>query len=60
MAATTGGFAIGSAVGHTVGYVLTGAFSSNNTEPAAQAPLVAATPQQSFGEAQNHGTNWTM
>ena len=43
MAATAGGVAVGSAVGHVAGSAITGLFSGGSSAPAAAAPPPAAT-----------------
>ncbi|CAG4955934.1 unnamed protein product [Colias eurytheme] len=54
MAATAGGVAVGSAVGHMAGSALTGMFSGGSSEPAQQqaAQPPQATYQQYQGQAQ--------
>ena len=45
MAATAGGVAVGSAVGHVAGHALTGMFSGgSSSQPAPPAPVAAAPP----------------
>jgi len=57
MAATAGGVAVGSAVGHVAGAALTGAFSGGDSkEAAAPAPAAAApNPAQPYGQPQPYG-----
>ena len=54
MAATAGGVAVGSAVGHVAGSALTGMFSGGSSAPAAAAPppAVAAAPAPAAAPAQ--------
>merc|ERR1719242_2793030 len=52
MAATAGGVAIGSTVGHVVGHALTGGGGSAAPAPAAPAPASGA-PQQAYDPTQN-------
>ena len=56
MAATAGGVAVGSAIGHVAGSAITGMFSGGSSAPAPAAPAPAA-PQAAapyYGEAQAH------
>jgi len=46
MAATAGGVAVGSAVGHVVGAGISGLFGSGSSAPAPAAPAPAAPPPQ--------------
>ncbi|XP_041978994.1 coiled-coil-helix-coiled-coil-helix domain-containing protein 10, mitochondrial [Aricia agestis] len=50
MAATAGGVAVGSAVGHMAGSALTGMFSGGSSEPAPQQQ--AAPPQATYNQLQ--------
>ena len=50
MAATAGGVAIGSTVGHVVGNMITGGGSSSSSAPAPSAPAAAATAPAVAGE----------
>eukprot|EP00088_Acartia_fossae_P014024 TRINITY_DN1745_c0_g1_i5.p1 TRINITY_DN1745_c0_g1~~TRINITY_DN1745_c0_g1_i5.p1 ORF type:complete len:153 (-),score=58.28 TRINITY_DN1745_c0_g1_i5:46-504(-) len=51
MAATAGGVAVGSAVGHVAGSALTGMFSGGGSnEAAAPPPAAAAAPQQQYAQ----------
>ena len=55
MAATAGGVAVGSAVGHVAGSAITGMFSGGSSAPAAAAappPAVAAAPPPAAAPAQ--------
>merc|ERR1712071_434848 len=51
MAATAGGVAVGSAIGHVAGSALTGMFGGGSSAPAPPAPQPAA---PYYGEAQAH------
>lgn len=51
MAATAGGVAVGSAVGHVVGAGITGMFSGSGDKEVAAAPAAAAAPVQQYGAA---------
>merc|ERR1712038_494370 len=56
MAATAGGVAVGSAVGHVAGAALTGAFSGGSgSQEAAAAPQAAAAPPPPQPYAQQYG-----
>jgi len=57
MAATAGGVAVGSAVGHVAGAALTGAFSGGDSKEAAPAAPAAAAPSpaQPYGQPQPYG-----
>lgn len=49
MAATAGGVAVGSAIGHTVGAAVTGMFSGgSSSEPAQAQPAAPAAPAQNY------------
>ena len=51
MAATAGGVAVGSAVGHVAGNALSGMFSGGSSEAAAPPPAAAAAaPQQQYAQ----------
>ena len=54
MAATAGGVAVGSAVGHVAGSAITGMFSGGSSAPAAAAPppAAAAAPASAAAPAQ--------
>ncbi len=53
MAATAGGVAVGSAVGHVAGHAITGMMSGGgSSQEAAPAPAAAAPPQQYGGYGQ--------
>ncbi|XP_063915524.1 coiled-coil-helix-coiled-coil-helix domain-containing protein 10, mitochondrial isoform X2 [Zophobas morio] len=60
MAATAGGVAIGSAVGHTMGSALTGMFSGGSSEPAPQQQQQQAPQQGGYSQEATGPCAWEI